>query len=74
METQTDSDLEEMVHETSKLHVETQTDSNHELMIPPNEMDTDTNRNYVMCEGNKDDRFQPLIIKYKGIFQDSTGC
>ena len=63
METQTDSDLEEMVHKASKLQVETQTDSNHELMTPANEMDTDINRNYVMCEGNKDDRFQTLIIK-----------
>lgn len=28
---------------------------------------------YVICEGNNDERFQPLIIKHKGIFKDSTG-
>ena len=71
METQTDIDLEPMLHEVSKLDMETQTDGDHNLMVPANAMEI--NSNYVMCEGNDSERFQPLIIKHKGVFKDSTG-
>ena len=36
--------------------------------LPP-----DSSINYIMCEGNKDGKFYPLIEKHKGIFKDSSG-
>ena len=32
--------------------MEAQTDSDHEFMVPANTTETETNSNYVMCEGN----------------------
>ena len=51
--------------------IETQTDS--ETMIASNDMEVEPSVDYVICEGNNDERFQPIIIKHKGIFKDSTG-
>ena len=28
---------------------------------------------YIVCEGNADDKFLPLVNKHKGIFRDATG-
>ena len=37
--------------------------------LPP----PDSNIQHVICEGNKDEKFYPLIEKHKGIFKDISG-
>ena len=29
--------------------------------------------NYIMCEGNSDEKFLPLATKHKGVFKDAKG-
>lgn len=74
--TQTDDTLEisradacmqtDMEVSPSKCCVETQTDGEIDMEVEPIV-------DYVICEGNNDERFQPLITKHKGVFKDSTG-
>ena len=37
--------------------------------LPPQ----DSNVGYMMCEGNKDEKFYPLVEKHKGVFKDASG-
>jgi len=33
----------------------------------------DKENQYVLCEGNNDEKFYPLVLKHNGIFKDSSG-
>ena len=37
--------------------------------LPPQ----DSSVEYIMCEGNKDEKFYPIIEKHKGVFKDVSG-
>ena len=37
--------------------------------LPPQ----DSSVGYTMCEGNKDEKFYPLVEKHKGVFKDVSG-
>ena len=37
--------------------------------LPPQ----DSSVEYIMCEGNKDEKFYPLVEKHKGVFKDVSG-
>lgn len=37
--------------------------------LPPQ----DSSVEYIMCEGNKDEKFFPLVEKHKGVFKDVSG-
>lgn len=43
-------------------------EENKENLFPQN-----SNVEHIMCEGNKDEKFHPLVEKHKGVFKDVSG-
>jgi len=33
----------------------------------------DRENQFILCEGNNDEKFFPLVVKHNGLFKDSTG-
>ena len=66
--TQTDSPL---VIEFKDAAIQTDDDSLQSAHADDN--DCDELDESIMCQGNNDEKFIPLIVKHKGVFRDITG-
>ena len=64
------------VHVVTVMSASTQTDK-IELKEPRThtgvELELNPDEDFILCEGNNDEKFHPLIVKHKGIFRDVTG-
>ena len=61
---QTDTDLSE----TTSVETQTEVIEKQDVELQANELDE-----MMICIGNSDEKFHPLVAKHKGVFKDVTG-